>query len=193
MLDILKPCFEKRKRTQASEPDEVYLSNSFEALEVEDIDDVDLDIMATDDLATASRPKTNTIKEAFEVEVCLFCLLINYSRDRNISERQERPNANTFSGQRNIEDELPFIIFCFFEDLQNTRGLIKEAWTKVASGEINRIAASLTTNVAIQLVRSTEKRSSHSVHNFSKPIHGVRWSGPCTQELLWTIFLAKGY
>ena len=58
-------------------------------------------------------------------------------------------------GNAMIEERM-FAFFCF-KDFESVRDTLKEAWVGYRQGRVSLLAASLTTNVAIDLVRRAEK------------------------------------
>ncbi|KAJ3293169.1 hypothetical protein HK104_004683 [Borealophlyctis nickersoniae] len=53
--------------------------------------------------------------------------------------------------------EIRFIIFCLFEDLADIRRFIQQTWTDYREGQIDLITASVTTDMAVNLVRDAEE------------------------------------
>ena len=58
-------------------------------------------------------------------------------------------------GQSDIDDA--FAIFCFFEDLHRLQDFVKETWDSYRVGKCDLRVASVTTNLALSLVRRAEE------------------------------------
>ncbi|KAL8669911.1 MAG: hypothetical protein Q9168_005518 [Polycauliona sp. 1 TL-2023] len=56
-----------------------------------------------------------------------------------------------------FDEELAFIIFCFFEDLHCTQDYIKELWRKYKARKCDLHTAAITTNAAFDVVRQAEE------------------------------------
>jgi len=141
-LQTLRPCFEaippkqseppKKKKHQqptaedAEEEGEGSFENQFAGLHVEDLGE-DADL----DIAASDVAATNTTMRAQNTE-------------------------EVFEIEEDIESELPFIIFCYFQDLHETVDYVSAVWKRVAAGELDRTAASLITNVALELCTKSE-------------------------------------
>lgn len=132
---ILTPCFETSKTpkatkaTKSSSPD--HLTNRFERLEIESIDEEQLKSMAN--AAVVASAKGVAAKHG-------------QSRAKDIWELE-------------FDDmiELSFMVYCFFEDLHRIQDFLQQVWKQVAAGDVSFMVASLTTNLALQLVHSTEQ------------------------------------
>jgi hypothetical protein len=125
-LTILTPCFQKQKTTfgARANSDGIGLSNRFDRLEIQDLDDQDLESLFTSTTKAGSRSSAKVDKVECDLS---------------------------------IDTDLPFLIFCFYEDLECIRGLIRETWTRFAAGELDLTTASLTTNLAIGIARKAEE------------------------------------
>jgi hypothetical protein len=55
------------------------------------------------------------------------------------------------------EDELYFMIYCFFKDFNYMREYIQERWCDYADGLLSLAAVSVTTNTAFELLQRSEK------------------------------------
>jgi hypothetical protein len=65
----------------------------------------------------------------------------------------------TYKLEMEVEDnseEVYFAFFCFFEDLNNLREFISNLWRDYQQGKVDLVTASLTTNMAFDLVRRAE-------------------------------------
>ncbi|KAL8843498.1 MAG: hypothetical protein Q9170_000002 [Blastenia crenularia] len=56
-----------------------------------------------------------------------------------------------------FDEELAFIIFCFFEDLHRIQDFITELWQKYKAGQCDLHTAAIPTNAAFDLVRQAEE------------------------------------
>ncbi|KAL8800987.1 MAG: hypothetical protein Q9182_004779 [Xanthomendoza sp. 2 TL-2023] len=56
-----------------------------------------------------------------------------------------------------FDEELAFIIFCFFEDLHRTQVFINHLWREYKAGKCDLHTAAITTNAAFELVRQAEE------------------------------------
>ncbi|MCJ1353173.1 MAG: hypothetical protein MMC33_003158 [Icmadophila ericetorum] len=106
------------------------LANRFEILEVEELPDID---------AFASSPSANTTKRAKK------------SKSKSVVDVYELEDDMD-------DDDIAFMIFCFFEDLHRIQDYIGEIWKSYRAGETNLQTAAITTNVALDLVRQAEAK-----------------------------------
>lgn len=60
-----------------------------------------------------------------------------------------------------------FLVFCFFEDLHKIQEFLRDLWQKVAYGETSSIAASLTTDIAMNLVYKNEQEVRYLLPGFN--------------------------
>ncbi|KUJ17550.1 uncharacterized protein LY89DRAFT_733393 [Mollisia scopiformis] len=67
----------------------------------------------------------------------------------------------TYELEYDIEDDLPFHVWCFFADLHRTQDFLKETWAKHAGGTLNLPTASTVTSVALELVQKAEAELVH--------------------------------
>ena len=106
------------------------LKNRFSALTIEDTDEA-LDLagaeVATSNLCAAKKSQ---------------------AKDRSVE-------IYELEGQSDIDDA--FTIFCFFEDLHRLQDFLKETWDRCKVGTCDLIVVSVTTNLAINLVRRAEE------------------------------------
>ncbi|KAG4431827.1 hypothetical protein IFR05_012689 [Cadophora sp. M221] len=56
-----------------------------------------------------------------------------------------------------VLNDMPFFVYCFFEDLHRTRKLILGLWEEFRAGQLSALTASVTTNIAMELVQKAEK------------------------------------
>lgn len=71
-----------------------------------------------------------------------------------------------------VETELPFIIYCFFEDLHRIQSFLNGIWQEVKDGSLSYMSASLTTNIALELVEKEEnKLIALSPNHFTEAIY----------------------
>ncbi|KAF4624736.1 hypothetical protein G7Y89_g13432 [Cudoniella acicularis] len=73
--------------------------------------------------------------------------------------------ADVFELAVEASDELLFIVFCFFEDLKATRLFLQKTWEDVAQEKIDSVAASITTNAALELIMIAEDEFDFSYNN----------------------------
>ena len=141
-LGILKPCYatstpkrqaqtqEGKSRSSSSTASGIpsdTLSNRFEALGVEDAEDVlDIDVVDCGALKAKSTSRKESSYEVFELDF-------------------------------DDEIDITFDIFCFFEDLHRIQDFVKETWKGYKAGKIDLLTATITTNAAIHLVRRAEE------------------------------------
>jgi hypothetical protein len=74
-----------------------------------------------------------------------------------VSSFSSQVETTVYGLEHDPKTDLQLVIFCFFEDLETIGVFLWDTWQKVISGELDRFTASLTTNIAIQLVRGAEK------------------------------------
>jgi len=134
-FELLKPRFEtpqhlddqngsgENERNGVSPED---VTNQFEGLKVEDIDEASYDAMPSVKPATPANSTSKSTDLVYELEL-----------------------AETA--------ELASNLFCLFEDLNHVRDFLRRVWEKVALGIVDYMTASLTTNVALELIRTTEE------------------------------------
>lgn len=135
VVEILKPCSAKKPKEEPPEKGETNMSNDvektttmFSLLEVEmpSLEDEE------DVVHTPSGPIDQGRKPAKDKENAFYEL--------------DEPE----------EDVLPFVLFCFFEDVHQVGQIIRDIWEEYKAGQINIMTASVVTNTAIDLVRKTE-------------------------------------
>ena len=146
-LGILKPCYSNNTRNSVQLPDpkkpdqrttqarpetfEDDLTNRFQLLQVEDIDD-DVEFTAPE----VSVPLKHTQFKA-----------------------QGKPRAESEVWE--LDDEanadLAFIAFCFFEDLHRIQEFLKTTWKEYKAGELDLMTCAMTSNLAFDLVRRAEE------------------------------------
>lgn len=102
------------------------LKNRFSALAIEDTDEA-LDLAATE-------VATSNLGEAKKSQ----------AKDRSVE-------IHELEGQSIIDEA--FTIFCFFEDLHRLQDFLKETWDRCKVGTCDLTVASVTTNLAFNLVR----------------------------------------
>jgi hypothetical protein len=74
------------------------------------------------------------------------------------SKKATHPSADTaVELEIKREDDIKFVVFCFFENLQKSRDLLKDIWQKAMANGSDILAASLVTNIAIDLVHKSEE------------------------------------
>jgi hypothetical protein len=151
--EILGPCFEhpQSHRAVPSQPKKVssnatspkstnYLSNLFESLDVEDVNDHELDICAAEAITVV--PKSRPTAPGKSQAVGVFELDMGTNAD------------------------LQFIIFCFYEDLHAMEEFLKQTWQKYADGEIDLPTTALATNITLELIHNAEEDIKAQIPNF---------------------------
>ncbi|KAA6408554.1 MAG: hypothetical protein FRX48_07636 [Lasallia pustulata] len=141
-LGILKPCCETSTPNRQAQTQDAKstsstsavlgvprdsLSNRFQALGVEDVEDV-LDITVAD--CGAMKAKQSSKKESA---------------------------CEVFELDLNNEIDSTFDVFCFFEDLHRIQDFLKETWKSYKAGKVDLLTATATTNAAIRLVSQAEE------------------------------------
>lgn len=78
---------------------------------------------------------------------------------RNVVSGETTPRAprNVTYEMEATDEELYFALYCFFDDLDRLRGFLHKLWSQYKAGEIDLITASVTTNMAINLVHRAEQ------------------------------------
>ncbi|KAL9011045.1 MAG: hypothetical protein Q9173_004081 [Seirophora scorigena] len=138
-LRILEPCVEAddaaslHPKQAASLPDTASLTNRFSLLNVEESPDVDPAEVST--VAAAVNVATKSKASKGEPEIAVYEL----------------------EGEDEFDEELAFVIFCFFEDLHRTQDFVKELWRKYKARKCDLHTAAITTNAAFDLVRQAEE------------------------------------
>jgi hypothetical protein len=140
-FQLLKPRFESSQRSVDPETSEAgdavphygnppdNLGNRFEHLEVEELDEESYNSIPS----TTSTAEAGTRKD-----------------DGNIS----RDDVYEFELAKDAE--LSFGIYCFYEDLYKLRIFLNLMWKAVSEERLDHLSASLTSNVALELVRKSE-------------------------------------
>ena len=142
---ILEPCYDSRNvdapqvsNLHEEKPEKVLgafrtfgddLCNKFGNLHVEDTNE---DLDHTTSTTIQEIPKTHKAKSKMECEE-VYELVDEFSID------------------------IPFIIFCFFEDLHRIQDFLKETWTQYSKKELGLMTCSMTTNIALDMVRRAEE------------------------------------
>ena len=67
------------------------------------------------------------------------------------------PPRRTVYEMEITEEDAYFALFCFFDDLNQLRDYLFELWRDYDDGKLNLMSVSVTTNMAINLVRRTEQ------------------------------------
>jgi len=131
-MDILKPNFEKEAnmppgRVQDTTAESA-LINRFAALEVKDVADESVFTLSVTDpiISTSTKEKVS-----------------------------QQKHTKVYELETDPVDELPFVVYCLFEDAMQNRKFIQDTWEKVVS-KSDRIAASLVTNIVLELIRKAE-------------------------------------
>jgi hypothetical protein len=138
VLQILRPCSstpEEQSRSggissRMSEEEIIKVAGNFGILSIEEgeLEQVNSDATLKSTLPTSSRPSVSkNVPFEYEIEVGIG------------------------------NEEIYFAIFCLFTDLQAIRKFLLDLWRDYQSGQTDLVAASLTTNLAFDLVRRAEK------------------------------------
>ena len=138
-LKILEPCVEAessaqshRKQDEPSLDGNASITNRFAALKVEESPDVDPSEVFEAAAAVNMAQKTKTSKD-------------------------EAVTVYELEDEDEFDEELAFIIFCFFEDLHRTQEFVNELWRRYKARKCDLHTAAITTNAAFDLVRQAEE------------------------------------
>ncbi|KAL8689263.1 MAG: hypothetical protein Q9224_004679 [Gallowayella concinna] len=139
-LKILEPCVEAEDANQghpyqngtSSEPS-TSLTNPFSLLKMED--SPELDPAQVSEVAAAVSVPEKTKASKGEPEIAVYEL----------------------EDEDEFDEELAFVIFCFFEDLHRTQDFINHMWRKYKTKKCDLHTAAITTNAAFELVRQAEE------------------------------------
>ncbi|KAL9042108.1 MAG: hypothetical protein Q9214_003882, partial [Letrouitia sp. 1 TL-2023] len=82
---------------------------------------------------------------------------INETAKTKLSKGEPAVAVYELEGEDEFDEELAFIIFCFFEDLHRTQDYVKELWHRYKERKCDLHTAAITTNAAFGLVRQAEK------------------------------------
>ena len=138
-LKILEPCVEAEgsaqshgKQDEPSLDGNASITNRFAALKVEESPDID------------------------PSEVSEVAAAVNMAQKTKAS-KDEAVTVYELEGEDEFDEELAFIIFCFFEDLHRTQEYVNELWRKYKAEKCDLHTAAITTNAAFDLVRQAEE------------------------------------
>ncbi|KAH9207683.1 hypothetical protein DL95DRAFT_415434 [Leptodontidium sp. 2 PMI_412] len=141
-FELLEPRFEPKKSTTRSDTQQSSstphtpqdqaseLGNRFQGLEVDDISDHE--------------------SENFGIK-------LPTKTTADPGNRSKAKTPNVFELELFVVDDMPFFVYCFFEDLHRTRKLILQIWEDFREGKLSALTASITTNIAMELVQKAEK------------------------------------
>lgn len=139
-LTILEPCVEvqgsAKKHQKQDEPSlegNGSVTNRFTALKVEENRDVDP-------------------SEVFEAATA-----VNVVQTIKASKSDPVIAVYELEDEDQFDEELAFVIFCFFEDLHRTQEFVGELWCKYKARKCDLHTAAVTTNAAFDLVRQAEE------------------------------------
>ena len=76
---------------------------------------------------------------------------------RSVSPNTPPPSTNVVYELETTEEEAFFALFCIFEDLNQLRRFLSDLWRDYAARKLNLMSVSVTTNLAINLVRRAEQ------------------------------------
>jgi len=145
-FNILKPAFESRKNLESAKVKAIprgklRLSNHFMPLEVDDLQDEEMDNADT-------KLSASTMKSA--------------------GTEQKQP-SQLYELEVDSDADLPFVVFCFFEDMHRMLAFIKDTWTKVGTKDLDDMTAALITNLTIEVVQKAEEDLLHAYpHRINK-------------------------
>ncbi|KAI4174144.1 MAG: hypothetical protein LQ343_002479 [Gyalolechia ehrenbergii] len=139
-LKILEPCVEaedtgpkdQRQNLSAYE-DAASVTNRFSMLKVEESPEADP-------------------AEVFEIANA-----VNVATKSKASNGEPEITVYELEDEDKFDEELAFIIFCFFEDLHRTQEYVKELWRKYKARQCDLHTAAITTIAAFDLVRQAEE------------------------------------
>ncbi|KAE8447851.1 hypothetical protein EG329_010080 [Mollisiaceae sp. DMI_Dod_QoI] len=133
--DILRPLFQLAqppKSTTAqnlgTSKSQIALDNRFEALEVEDVNDDD-----TVDVQKVSQ------------------------RNKSAPKKLQAEKSDACELDQAIEDDLPFFVWCYFEDLHRLQDFLVETWKQHSHGKLHVSVAAIVTSIALELVQKSEE------------------------------------
>ncbi|KAG4028318.1 hypothetical protein MFRU_022g00380 [Monilinia fructicola] len=153
ILDILTPCYEsnKKKHGKAGTGPKVKGNPDIPSniFEMLDVDDI-----ADEDLNTPEL------------------------KPRRAKAVPKSTSLETYELDTDPEVDVPFIAFCFFEDLHRIQEFLKETWKSHATGDLDIGTAYLLTNYAVSIVEQEENRilkslPAHHVHAYSSMLRIV--------------------
>lgn len=138
-LKILEPCVEAESSAQSHQKQDepsldrnASITNRFAALKVEESPDVD------------------------PSEVSEVAAAVNMAQKTKAS-KDEAVTVYELEDEDEFDEELAFIIFCFFEDLHRTQEFVNELWRRYKARKCDLHTAAVTTNAAFDLVRQAEE------------------------------------
>jgi len=73
---------------------------------------------------------------------------LNISATDEIVSGPSKSTGRVYELELDDDSELPFIILCFFEQLEAVRKFLKKTWLDFSNNQLDHITASLLTNVA---------------------------------------------
>ncbi|KAF8848910.1 hypothetical protein BDZ45DRAFT_697996 [Acephala macrosclerotiorum] len=75
--------------------------------------------------------------------------------------------------------DLPFVVFCFYEDMHRFRHFLVDTWRQVRDEKLSYMTASLITNIAIELIRKEEDALVASFPSLGEPSYVAITSKIC--------------
>ncbi|CZR56517.1 uncharacterized protein PAC_06406 [Phialocephala subalpina] len=75
---------------------------------------------------------------------------------KNPSVTGAEPKEHVYNLETGVED-IPFMVWCFFEDLHKVQDFLKLTWQKVTEGKLDVATAAITTDMAMELVQQAEE------------------------------------
>jgi hypothetical protein len=112
-------------------------------------------------------PKANNVADGTDLNNRFDSLGI-YDLDDEELGTTTHTSDNTTSGANNtntpqveceesLETELPFMVFCLFEDLHRSQDFLTESWKSFAAANIDLMTVCLITNIAIEGIRASKQ------------------------------------
>ncbi|KAL8811883.1 MAG: hypothetical protein Q9200_001438 [Gallowayella weberi] len=101
--------------------------------------------------------KTEDNPEVDPAQVSEVAAAINVPEKAKASESYPEVATYELEYEDEFDEELAFVIFCFFEDLHRTQEFINHLWRKYKARKCDLHTAAITTNAAFELVRTAEE------------------------------------
>ncbi|KAL2071993.1 hypothetical protein VTL71DRAFT_11336 [Oculimacula yallundae] len=111
-----------------------------------------------------------------------------------VSLPEARKTRNVVFEEERSMDETLWLIYCFFEDFNNTREHLKDLWTTYKCGKIDLTTAALSTNTAFELFQRSEKELLAELRNTLPPerMDDIKSYVEVQAFLMTTVALARG-
>jgi Family of unknown function (DUF6604) len=72
------------------------------------------------------------------------------------AKQAKKTAVDVYEMERNVEEELQFRVFCFFEDFHRIQSFLGQIWQQFSDANIDLVTASLVTKVTLNLVKDLE-------------------------------------